>query len=70
MLASLEKSLAVSPSLVNIEHPLPFRVLLNQLNFFEAELWRHAWIEDKVLLPKALFIEEKLKLYLLRAKVV
>lgn len=41
--------------------PFPFMVFLNQLRYFEAELCRHAIIEDEILIPKVLAIEKRLK---------
>jgi regulator of cell morphogenesis and NO signaling len=37
----------------------PFRVLLKQLDEFEKDLRIHAKIEDEVLIPKALELENK-----------
>ena len=41
--------------------PMPFRVFLNQISFFELELRKHAVIEDEVLLPKVKQLENSLK---------
>jgi regulator of cell morphogenesis and NO signaling len=41
--------------------PLPFRVFLNQISFFELELRKHAIIEDEVLLPKVKELEKRLR---------
>ncbi len=38
--------------------PMPFRVFLNQISFFELELRKHAVIEDEVLLPKVQELEK------------
>jgi len=38
----------------------PYRILLTQLQAFEKDLSVHALIEDKVLIPRALKLEEKL----------
>lgn len=43
------------------EIPLPFKVFLNQVELFELDLRKHAIIEDHVLVPIALRIEEELK---------
>lgn len=42
--------------------PFPFKVFLNQLHSFEAELNRHAIIEDEILIPKVLELEMQLQL--------
>jgi len=39
-----------------------YRILLSQLANFEEDLKLHAWIEDEILLPKAIALEEKIKL--------
>lgn len=39
----------------------PFRILLSQLETFEKDLCVHALIEDNVLVPKALKLENKVK---------
>jgi regulator of cell morphogenesis and NO signaling len=41
--------------------PMPFRVFLNQISFFELELRKHAIIEDEVLLPKVKELEMSLR---------
>ncbi|MEJ7588001.1 MAG: hypothetical protein WKI04_10620 [Ferruginibacter sp.] len=38
----------------------PYRILLTQLHAFETDLSVHALIEDRVLIPRALKLEEKL----------
>lgn len=38
----------------------PYRVLLNQLEVFEQELRVHALVEDQILIPKALVLEQML----------
>jgi regulator of cell morphogenesis and NO signaling len=38
----------------------PYRILITQLQAFEKDLFVHALIEDKVLIPRALQLEEKL----------
>ena len=38
----------------------PYRILITQLHAFEIDLSVHALIEDKVLIPRALQLEEKL----------
>lgn len=41
--------------------PFPFKIFLNQLHSFEAELNRHAIIEDEILIPKVLELEKQLR---------
>lgn len=41
--------------------PLPYRIFLNQVELFELELRKHAIIEDHVLVPMALELEEALR---------
>ncbi|WP_428666261.1 hemerythrin [Runella sp.] len=41
--------------------PMPYRVFLNQVEFFELELRKHAIIEDHVLVPMAIELEERLR---------
>ncbi len=43
------------------EMPLPYRIFLNQVELFELELRKHAIIEDHVLVPMAIELENKLK---------
>lgn len=52
-----EKILMYDPPYTN---KFVYQVLLNQLEFFGHDLKIHGLIEDKVLLPKAMLIEEKL----------
>lgn len=40
--------------------PLPYKIFLNQLYYFEVELTRHAILEEEVLLPKVMEMEEML----------
>lgn len=40
--------------------PLPFRMLLRQLYYFEIELNKHALIEDEILIPKVIELEAHL----------
>lgn len=40
--------------------PLPYKVFLNQLHYFEVELTKHAMIEDEVLIPKVIELEAHL----------
>lgn len=40
--------------------PLPYKVFLNQLHYFEVELTKHAIIEDEVLIPKVIELEAHL----------
>lgn len=40
--------------------PLPYKIFLNQVEFLELELRKHAIIEDHVLVPMALELEKKL----------
>lgn len=47
----------ISLSLKDKEIPMPFRVFIHQLEQFEADLWKHAMIEDEVLLPKVQELE-------------
>ncbi len=49
----------IATSLKDKEIPLPFRVFIHQLEQFEADLWKHAMIEDEVLLPKVQEFERK-----------
>ncbi|MEP7111117.1 MAG: hypothetical protein ABI760_24180 [Ferruginibacter sp.] len=39
----------------------PYRILITQLHAFEIDLSVHALIEDRVLIPRALLLEEKLR---------
>jgi regulator of cell morphogenesis and NO signaling len=41
--------------------PMPYRVFLNQVEFFELELRKHAIIEDHVLVPMAVELEAQLR---------
>lgn len=41
--------------------PMAYRIFLNQLHFFEIDLNHHALIEDEVLLPKVLELEQILR---------
>jgi len=52
-----EKILMYDPPFTN---KFVYQVLLNQLEFFGHDLKIHGLIEDKVLLPKGLLLEEKL----------
>ena len=49
----------IATSLKDKEIPLPFRVFIHQLEQFEADLWKHAMIEDEVLLLKVQEFERK-----------
>jgi regulator of cell morphogenesis and NO signaling len=40
--------------------PLPFRIFLNQIERFELDMTKHALIEDEVLIPMVVEIEEHL----------
>lgn len=40
--------------------PLPYKIFLNQVEFLELELRKHAIIEDHVLVPMAIELEKKL----------
>lgn len=40
--------------------PLPYNVFLSQLHYFEIDLCKHAKIEDEVLIPMVLRLEEKI----------
>ncbi|MEA5459016.1 hypothetical protein VB796_08210 [Arcicella sp. LKC2W] len=42
--------------------PLPFKIFMNQVDFFEIELRKHAIIEDHVLVPMVVELENKLKM--------
>lgn len=44
-----------------ITNQTPYRILITQLQAFEKDLSVHALIEDKVLIPRALQLEEKLR---------
>lgn len=41
------------------EVPLPYQIFLNQVEIFELELRKHAIIEDSILVPMALELEQK-----------
>jgi regulator of cell morphogenesis and NO signaling len=43
-----------------ITNQTPYRILVTQLEAFEKDLFVHALIEDKVLIPRVLNLEEKL----------
>ena len=43
-----------------ITNQTPYRILISHLQAFEKDLFVHALIEDKVLIPRALQLEEKL----------
>lgn len=60
-----EKDLSnVRNAILNYQPPTtnqtPYRILITQLQAFEKDLSVHALIEDKVLIPRALKLEEKL----------
>lgn len=40
--------------------PLPYKVFLSQLHYFEIELSKHALVEDEVLIPKVIALEKEL----------
>jgi regulator of cell morphogenesis and NO signaling len=44
-----------------VTNQTPYRILLTQLQMFEKDLAVHALIEDHVLIPRALELEERLK---------
>jgi regulator of cell morphogenesis and NO signaling len=44
-----------------ITNQTPYRILLTQLQAFEKDLYVHAVIEDKVLIPRVMQLEEKLR---------
>lgn len=54
----------VRNSILNYQPPktnqTPYRILISQLHSFEIDLSVHALIEDQVLIPRALQLEEKL----------
>jgi regulator of cell morphogenesis and NO signaling len=54
----------VRKAILNYQPPktnqTPYRILITQLHAFETDLSVHALIEDKVLIPRALQLEEKL----------
>ncbi|MEP7142019.1 MAG: hypothetical protein ABI707_04065 [Ferruginibacter sp.] len=54
----------VRTAILNYQPPAtnqtPYRILITQLHAFEIDLSVHALIEDKVLIPRALQLEEKL----------
>ena len=54
----------VRKAILNYQPPTtnqtPYRILITQLHAFEIDLSVHALIEDKVLIPRALQLEEKL----------
>ena len=41
--------------------PLPYKIFLNQIDFFKLELRKHAIIEDHVLVPMALALEASVR---------
>lgn len=41
--------------------PLPYKIFLNQVELFELELRKHAIIEDHILVPMVIELEQKLK---------
>jgi regulator of cell morphogenesis and NO signaling len=41
--------------------PLPFKIFMNQVDLFEIELRKHAIIEDHVLVPMVIELENRLK---------
>jgi regulator of cell morphogenesis and NO signaling len=45
---------------------MSYRIFLNQLDLFEKDLHRHSIIEDEVLVPKALKLEELVKAFVER----
>lgn len=47
--------------------PLPFRVFVAQLQHFEIDLCKHAIVEDEILLPRILQLEEKMRHRTLKA---
>lgn len=52
-----------------ITNQTPYRILITQLQAFEKDLFIHALIEDRVLIPRALQLEKKLsKLFSNKAK--
>jgi len=55
----------VRKAILNYQPPTtnqtPYRILIAQLHAFETDLSVHALIEDNVLIPRALQLEEKLK---------
>lgn len=46
----------------NSEIPFPFRIFLHQVEALEKDLLKHARVEDEVLLPMALRLEQEVKL--------
>jgi regulator of cell morphogenesis and NO signaling len=40
---------------------MPYRIFLHQLNAFQMDLYKHALVEDEVLIPKALALENEVK---------
>lgn len=44
-----------------ITNQTPYRILITQLQAFEKDLYVHALIEDKVLIPRVMQLEEKLR---------
>lgn len=43
-----------------VTNQTPYRILISQLEAFEKDLFVHALIEDRVLIPRALLLEEKI----------
>ncbi len=47
---------------------MSYRIFLNQLDIFEKDLHRHSIIEDQVLVPKALQLEDFVKTMVIKSK--
>lgn len=50
----------IEQQLHNHKLPLPFRIFQSQLQHFEIDLCKHAIIEDEILLPKVVSLENEL----------
>lgn len=60
--SNLEEDLArvrqqIVDAITQLKTPLPFRIFVTQLEFFENDMAVHAYLEDEVLIPKALELE-------------
>lgn len=61
--SNLEEDLArvrqqIVDAISQIKTPLPFRIFVIQLEFFENDMAVHAYLEDEVLIPKVLRLEQ------------
>lgn len=61
--SNLEEDLArvrqqIMEAINQLKTPLPFRIFVTQLEFFENDMAVHAYLEDEVLIPKVLQLEQ------------